>query len=152
MRKLNINTVLLFLSILMINILIGCSNEEIEKNTFNIDQFASEMKIKGYELELKDVERDFLPTTRKRMIIGKEALDIYLFGSNKKMEDDAERIDSGGCGYSNGNKSIKVSWVSYPHFYKRGNIIVQYVGENEKIISDLIDIFGEQFAGYKSPL
>ncbi len=35
-----------------------------------------------------------------------------------------------------------------PHFYKRGSLIVQYVGEDEKIISDLGDLLGEQFAGY----
>jgi hypothetical protein len=42
-----------------------------------------------------------------------------------------------------------VSWVSYPHFYKKGCLIVQYVGKNENIISDIEDILGEQFAGFK---
>jgi len=43
---------------------------------------------------------------------------------------------------------MKVDWVSFPHFYKKGSIIVQYIGEDEKMISDLKDIFGDQFAGY----
>jgi len=107
------------------------------------------MKAKNYKFELKDVEKDFLPTARKRMIIDKEAIDIYLYNSNKEVEKDAKRIDNGGCEYNNGSKSVNVRWSLYPHFYKKGTIIVQYVGENEKIISDLKDIFGEQFAGYK---
>jgi len=39
--------------------------------------------------------------------------------------------------------------LSFPHFYKKGNIVVQYIEEDEKIISDLKDILGEQFAGYE---
>lgn len=128
---------------------IGCSNKQKLKNTFGIEQFVNQMKAKNYKFELKDEEKDFLPTTRKRMILNKEAIDIYLYNSNKEAEDDARRIDNGGCEYSDGTKSINVSWVSYPHFYKKGNIIVQYIGENQKIIDDLKDIFGDQFAGYK---
>ena len=45
---------------------------------YSIEQFKNKIKAKNYNFEIKDVEEDFLPTTRKRMIIGKEALDIYL--------------------------------------------------------------------------
>lgn len=64
------------------------------------------MKCKNYKFELKDVGKDFLTTTRKRMIIGNEALGIYLYSNNKKMENEAKFIDSDGGGYSNGAKSI----------------------------------------------
>lgn len=149
MEKLSKHGILLILLLLIFTIFIGCSNKQNSKNTFDIEQFANEMKCKNYKFELKDVGKDFLTTTRKRMIIGNEALDIYLYSNNKKMEDEAKFIDSDGSGYSNGAKSIQVEWVATPHFYKRGCIIVQYVGKNEKIISDLKNILGEQFAGYK---
>ena len=42
---------------------------------------------------------------------------------------------------------MEIEWVSKPHFYKKGSIIVNYVGEDEKILDDLKDIFGTQFAG-----
>lgn len=149
MSKLSKHAILLVLSLLIFIMFIGCSNKQNSKNTFNIEEFANQMKAKNYKFEVKDVEKDFLPTTRKRMIIDKEAIDIYVYNSNKEVENDAKRIDVGGCEYSDGNKSVNVSWASYPHFYKKGNIIVQYIGKNEKIISDLKEIFEEQFAGYK---
>jgi hypothetical protein len=74
----------------------GCSNKQNSNNTFDIDQFVNQMKAKNYKFELKDVEKDFLPTTRKRMIIGRQAIDIYLYNSNKEVENDAKRIDDGG--------------------------------------------------------
>lgn len=144
-----VNRIMSFLlSFFMITIFIGCSSNN-SKDTFSIEQFQSAMKAKNYSSKMKDVEKDFLPAARKRMIIGNEVLDIYLFNSNKSMESEAKHIDTGGCGYNNGIQKINVSWVAIPHFYKKGNIIVQYVGQNEKIISDLKEILGEQFAGGK---
>ena len=145
MIKLNKKVVLGGIFLLLIIMIIGCSNKDI----YDLAQFEKQMKAKNYEFQLKAVEKDFLPTTRKRMIIGKEAIDIYVYNSNKEAEKDAKRIDEHGFSYTNGNKSVKVGWVSQPHFYKKGNIIVQYIGQNEKIISDLKDIFGQQFAGSK---
>jgi hypothetical protein len=149
MKKIENRIILLALSLLMLTILIGCSSQNNLKDTFGIEQFQNEMKSKNYNFEIQDVGKDFLPTTRKRMIIGDEAIDIYLFSNDEEMENEAKHIDRDGCGYNNGSKAVSVDWISYPHFYKEGNIVVQYVGENEKIISDLKDILGEQFAGWK---
>ena len=147
MEKSRSYIIFLILLLFMFTTFIGCSSKSNSKDTFDIEKFQGEMKTKNYNFEMRDVGKDFLPTTRKRMIIDNEALDIYLFSNNKKMENEAKCIESNGFVYSNGTKSIYVSWVSLPHFYKRGNIIVQYVGGNEKIISDLNDILGDQFAG-----
>lgn len=141
------NRILSLILIFLITMFMGCSSQDNSKNTFNLEQFQNEMKARNYNYEIKDVSQDFLPTTRKRMTINNKVIDIYLFSSNKNMENEARHIDSGGCEYDNGSKAINVSWVSYPHFYKKGNIIVQYIGDDKKIMSDLKDILGEQFAG-----
>lgn len=148
MRKLD-NRIAVFIAVIfIITVAAGCRKENSTKSSYSIEQFESAMKDKGYNFEIKDVQQDFLQTTRKRMIIDKKAIDIYLFSNDKEMENEASHIDGGGCGYNNALKSVKVSWVSFPHFYKKGSIIVQYIGTDEKIMSDLNDILGEQFAGY----
>lgn len=136
------------ITLLIIVMLMGCKNINTPQSTFDLRHFEDAMKNKGYSFEIIDVEEDFLPTTRKRMKFNYDVIDIYIFNGDKEMEVEAANIDKDGCGYTNGNKSLKVSWVSFPHFYKKGSLIVQYVGEDEKIISDLMDILGEQFAGY----
>ncbi len=129
-------------------ILIGCK-KQTDSESYNIEQFETAMTEKGYEFEIQEVEQDFLPTTRKRMLLDNDiALDIYLFINNSKMEKEASRIDSDGSGYDGPLNKVKVSWVSVPHFFKKGTIIVQYIGEDETIISTLKEILGEQFAGY----
>ncbi|GLC30216.1 hypothetical protein [Clostridium omnivorum] len=149
MRKLDNHIVIFIAAIFIITVLAGgCSRENNTKSSFSIEQFENAMKDKGYNFEIKDVRQDFLNATRKRMMIDNKAIDIYLFSNDKEMENEASHIDSGGCGYNNGSKAVNVSWVSFPHFYKRGSIIVQYIGDDEKIMSDLKDILSEQFAGY----
>lgn len=144
------NCIMLFIAVLyMITMLVGCRGKNNLKSTYSISQFENSMKDKGYKFEIKDVQQDFLPTERKRMMIDENAIDIYLFNNNKAMENEANYIDNDGFSYNNGYKSVHVSWVSLPHFYKKGTLIVQYIGEDKKIISDLKDILGEQFAGDK---
>jgi hypothetical protein len=59
-----------------------------------------------------------------------------MYGFKKK------NIHEGGIiGYAS------ISYVSDPHYFKKGNMIVQYVGENQKIINQLEKILGKQFAG-----
>jgi len=140
---------LITLSLLIFTTLISYDNKENSKSTFGINQFTKQMKAKNYNFKLNAVQKDFLPTTRKMMLIGKEALSIYLYDTDKETEADSKRIDIMGCSYQNGGKSVQVSWISFPHFYRKGSIIVQYVGVNKKIISDLTSIMGKQFAGYK---
>lgn len=121
-------------------------SNQYRNNAF--EQFVSEIKSKGYEVEVKDVSKDFLSGTRKRILTSNEAIDVYLYRSSFTMERDAKVITPDGFGYDGLLKAVRVSWVGDPHFYKKGNIIVQYIGSNKEIVSDLKDIFGEQFAGY----
>ncbi len=130
--------------------LIGCSKENKLPNTFSIEDFKEAVTKEGYVFEIQDAEDDFLQTTRKRMIIQDIEIDMYLFKNDKDMEKEANYIDNSGSSYDNGSINVHVSWSNYPYFYKKGSLIVQYVGENQNIISSLEKILGQQFAGYKN--
>lgn len=147
MRKKGLGIILLASTLFILTIFIGYSVKNNSKVTFGIEEFKSEMKAKNYNFEITDGQQVFLPNGSKRMVIGSEAIDIYIFSNNEEMENEASHIDSDGSEYNNGYSSTNVSWVSHPHFYKKGSIIVLYIGVNEKIISNLKDILGEQFAG-----
>ena len=43
--------------------------------------------------------------------------------------------------------SSKPRWVSPPHFYKKANLLILYLGEDEKILKLLDAVLGPQFAG-----
>jgi hypothetical protein len=121
--------------------------------TYTLSQFEEQMKEKGYDFDIKSVQSDFIPTTRKRMIIDDKSIDIYIFHNNINMENEAKNIGSNGFSYKSNTRDttriINVGWVAPPHFYKKGRIIVQYVGSDQKILTDLKNIFGGQFIGEK---
>ncbi len=142
MKKSSKLIIFFILSSVIATTLIGCSSKKSPEEVFGLEQFQNEMKAKNYNFEIIDVDKDFLQAPRKRMKIGTDVVDIYLYNSNKSMEKDAKGININGGGYSRGNKLIKVDWIAPPHFFKKGNIIVQYVGKNEKIITDLKNVMG----------
>lgn len=69
-------------------------------------------------------------------------LAIYEYANPTEAEDQAKTISPDG----NRVGMNFVSWISEPHFYKSGRIIIQYVGDNSKLISDLKKIMGSPFA------
>ena len=144
----------LFLAILLLPVsLSGCGKRAIDvpkAERYGVNEFTDDLRNKGYQFDLTDAQEDFLPTTRKRITIGSDTLDIYVYKNSRDMEEDSKRISADGSRYTDDEKSMTVEWISYPHFYEKGSIIIQYIGTNEKILSDLKAICGNQFAGYQT--
>ena len=86
---------------------------------------------------------DFFSTSPFIMEINGKRIYIYDFKNEKAMEKEAEKVDSGGCSI----KNIKISWVSTPHFFKKGSIIVQYIGNDKDMVNTSKEIMVIQFAG-----
>ena len=125
----------------------GCSKQIGEKTYLD---FITKLKEQNFKVEVEDVEEDILQGQRKWLTINEEEhIAVYLYESREKMEEDASYIDSGGTSYNNGKNSVKISWASLPHFYKKDNMIVLYVGQTADIPNALDQIVGVQFAGYR---
>lgn len=121
--------------------IVGCTPKSEE---FSINDFAYSMEERNYEFEIMNAEDDFLSGDRKILKVDKEQIDIYVYKDSKAMEKDASCIGN-VSEYNNEKESVKVDWVAIPHFFKNGNIIVIYVGENIEIINSLTEIFGREF-------
>lgn len=127
---------------------ITTNNTQNDSTSLTITSFLNELKSTGYSPEIKNAEKGFLKGEKKIISIGNENLEVYTYASNEEMEKDAANIFYGGFSYENEiGTSIDLSWNSYPYFYKNKNMIVLYVGKNEKIISDLNNILGHHFMG-----
>lgn len=131
---------LLFL-ILLFLITSGCS----ESSTFGFREFKKELNALNIEYKVMDItnQDDFFSTSPKIMEISGKRIYLYDFKSEKAMEKEAEKVDNGGCSIGN----TKISWVSTPHFYKKGSLIVQYIGNDKDLINTFKEIMGIQFAG-----
>jgi len=90
-----------------------------------------------------DTEIQFSETDYERMM-------VYEYSSTELMESDSENIGSDGYSiYNQYTGTISyITWVQSPYFFKKDLIIVNYVGDNERIIGFLKDTFGDVFAGH----
>jgi hypothetical protein len=68
---------------------------------------------------------------------------VFEYDSKEAMEADASLVtaDGGSIG------TTMLTWVSAPHFYKAGIIIVVYIGDDAETLSQLESLLGVQFAG-----
>jgi hypothetical protein len=70
---------------------------------------------------------------------------VQVFEYTDAAAADAEASQVAPDGLSVGTTSIL--WVATPHFYKKGKLIVLYVGDNTIVTDALTSLLGPQFAG-----
>ena len=147
----------LIIMIIMMGIM-GCNNTNNSDIEFDLEQFETKIQEKGYEYQRQDLEDNFLaPISQylhlkdniivdgKQYIFYDTEIVVYSYENNEEMENNASLINE-DASVINKENPIELGYPKTPHFYKKGKIIVQYVGEDEKIITDLNEIMGEPFA------
>lgn len=138
-------------------ILAGCSKNQktSEQNTEdNISTIISSLEDHGYTVEKESAEKQLLTGERYRLVLN-NSLDsqvvIYEYENREKAKADADCIDKSGTKilFANGEEGtgVNVDWISIPHYYLYGNLIVEYVGTEESILSSLRNVCGPYFAG-----
>lgn len=128
---------------------VGTETQNENADIGGFAEFIDNLDKDGIEYILgegEDTER-FFSVPRQYVLIGEDIISVYEYPSNDEMEADAAYVDRGGCSISVPGHSVQISWSSLPHFYKKDRVIVNYVGENERIISHLIEHYGAEFAG-----
>jgi hypothetical protein len=78
-----------------------------------------------------------------RYLLNGESLYAFEYASANEAVADAGRIALDG--YSVG--MTQISWISEPHFYRSGAVIVLYVGKQADTLALLQRVLGQQIAG-----
>jgi len=91
---------------------------------------------------------DFLAENPRVLSMGDERIVVYEFSTAEEMELYASFVCQRGSAINKTDVFINISWTHWPRWYKRGLIIVRYVGDNEEIVAALGEILGDTFAGY----
>lgn len=160
MKKLKELLILGLLVIISLIGVIGCNSAEKSEHGLDLKQFENEMKSKGYEYKRQDLQEGLLTPISQYMLLNKSTIIdgkqvvlydtdviVYSYEDNEEMEKEASTINKDASEINRTDNPIQIEWSKTPHFYKKGKIIVQYIGDDEKIISDLKEIVGDQFAG-----
>ena len=60
----------------------------------------------------------------------------------KAAAEDASQIDASGQ-----PKTMRISWIAPPHFFRRERVIVIYLGSDANMLAPLTELLGPPFAG-----
>ncbi|HXG49808.1 MAG TPA: hypothetical protein VNN77_00180 [candidate division Zixibacteria bacterium] len=77
---------------------------------------------------------------------------IDLYGEHVQVFEypDARRANAEAALVSPDGRTVgttKPHWLGPPHFFKKGRLIVLYVGDNDKVVETLSRALGRPFAG-----
>lgn len=81
---------------------------------------------------------------------------VYEYGTAIAAQLDAARVSSDGSTFRGGfwpfgGHAVTVDWIAPPHHYRRGRMIVTYIGSDVAITRLLTSVLGPQFAGGAVP-
>ncbi|GFZ32967.1 hypothetical protein CSC2_34930 [Clostridium zeae] len=136
-----------FKMVLFITLIIFCGSLISDmgfskKKTIDLGKLEKDLNNVSYSFDFYS-QKNMLLGSKRTIEVGKEDVIIYDYKDIDLMEIDEASISKDG--YVVGNYMI--DWASKPHFYKNNSSIVQYIGDDNKVIKALSDLCGKQFAG-----
>jgi hypothetical protein len=81
---------------------------------------------------------------------------VYEYSASAVAQLDAARVSADGATFQSGlwplgGAAVTVDWIAPPHDYRRGRVIVTYIGDDGAITRLLSAVLGQQFAGGTTP-
>ncbi len=121
-------------------------SSSVNSNVINSQEFIKFIEKSGYKITTSKQDGNAILTGSLTIVnINGNTIGIYEYKSSEDMEQEAKTIRADGSMIGN----TIYDWKSKPHFYKRENIIVSYIGENKEILEIIEKFMGQQFAGAK---
>ncbi len=72
-----------------------------------------------------------------------EDVQLFQYAHTAAAEAEAALVSPDGSTVG----TSKLHWIGPPHFYKKGKLLVLYVGNNDKVLKALEAVLGRPFAG-----
>jgi hypothetical protein len=90
-----------------------------------------------------EAEQPFLSVEGKMIKIGDEDVQVFQYSEAAQADAQAALVspDGGTVGTN------KIRWIGSPHFYKKGKLLVLYLGDDARVLKALDAVLGRQFAG-----
>lgn len=105
---------------------------------------GDELRAAGLQLEdAGEVEQPFFPVPARVYVVEGGDLQVYQFASDEAAAAHAAKVSPNGS--SIGTSSMH--WMAPPHWFRRGATIVNYLGDNPRVLAELERLMGRQFAG-----
>lgn len=89
------------------------------------------------------VSQPFFSPEGHAYTVGGENVQVFRYKSVRAAEAEAKKVNAEGTTVG----TSAMMWVGPPHFYRKGRLLVLYVGDNDAMLKALSSALGPQFAG-----
>jgi hypothetical protein len=122
----------------------ACGGQAASARDFNTEDFIEALRDQGMESEKGDaVEQAFFSATGTFVNFDSGNVQVFEYDSAEALENDAALVVSDGGSIG----TTMVDWIATPHFYKKGRLLVLYIGDDAESLNVLENVLGPQFAG-----
>jgi hypothetical protein len=90
-----------------------------------------------------EVDQPFFSVKGRMIKVSGEDVQVFQYPNVVVKDAQAALVSPDGSAVG----TTKLHWVGPPHFYKKGTLLVLYVGDNAKVLKALEAVLGQQFAG-----
>jgi ABC-type transporter Mla subunit MlaD len=110
----------------------------------NLDSLVAAFRAVGMTVELGGpIDQPFFKVQGQSLKVNGGDVQVYVYDSAQAMEADASQISADG----NSIGTSMADWTGTPHFFKTGNVLLLYLGDDQTLLGLLQNLFGSQFAG-----
>jgi hypothetical protein len=89
------------------------------------------------------VEQPFFAVPARAINVNGEGVQVFEYPHAVAADAQAATVSRDGSQVG----ASKPFWIGAPHFYKKANLLVLYLGDDEKVLKLLQSVLGQQFAG-----
>lgn len=89
------------------------------------------------------VDQPFFAVPAKTINVDGEGVQVFEYPRAAAADAQAATVSRDGSQVG----TSKPFWIGPPHFYKKANLLVLYLGDDEKVLKLLQNVLGQQFAG-----
>lgn len=112
--------------------------------TAGLDAFVRTLRARGLTVESAgEVSQPFFKPEGRGFTVGGENVQVFSYPSASAAEAEAKQVNAEGTSVG----TSAMMWVGPPHFFRKGRLVVIYVGENAGVLKALTSVLGPQFAG-----
>jgi hypothetical protein len=90
-----------------------------------------------------NISQPFFSVKGRGISVNGENVQVFVYASESAAEAEAKLVSPDGTGVG----TNLMSWIAPPHFYRKGELIVLYVGGEHSVVDALVAVLGPQFAG-----
>lgn len=97
------------------------------------------------------LRQQFLSIPGKLITVESQRLQVFEYADSASAEAEAKRFSSDGAWIDHNGTPTLVNWISTPHLYRSGKLLVFYVGDDADTLELLANTLGDEFAGGANP-